>query len=154
MNQDEGLYLQATQEVENEDVDAALWAKSMALAEGDTKIAKYKYINLRVEQFKQEPRMEEEKRDREKSLESEKIREEERMEGERIQKEESEIIAGLGELGCKMESRSFGGWKIKEPLGGAIIVKTLEEAKEYYLKKKSAKLKEVPQISHKMIKNK
>ena len=173
MNQDEELYLQATQEVEDEVIDAALWAKSMALAEGDTKIAKYKYIKLRVEQFKQSSGVEEEKWKREGSIESERIwqkerieheriqqekkiererirqeekaeieriRQKRRIENERIQKEESEIIAGLSELGCKMERRSFGGWKIREPLGGVIIVKTLEEAKEYYQKKKPAKI--------------
>lgn len=154
MNQDEELYLQATHEVEDEIVDAALWAKSMALAEGDTNNAKYKYIKLRVEQIKQKPRIEEEKRIREERAESERLLQEERLENERIEKEESEIIAGLSEIGCKMERRSFGGWKIKESLGGVINLKTLEEAKEYYQKKKPAKKKDVPQKVHSMVKNK
>jgi len=151
MNQDEELYLQATQEVEDEVIDAALWAKSMALAEGDTNIAKYKYIKLRVEQLAQSSGIEEEKRNQEertgsgkvqqiKRTESERIRQEKRMESERIQQEESETIAGLSELGCKMERRSFGGWKIREPLGGVVIVKTLKLAKEYYQKKKPTEI--------------
>ena len=49
---DEILYLQATNEVDNEDKSEALWAKSMALSAGDVKLAKYQYINLRVEQLK------------------------------------------------------------------------------------------------------
>lgn len=49
---DENLYLQATTEVVGIEKNKALWAKSMALTAGDEKLAKYKYINLRVEQLK------------------------------------------------------------------------------------------------------
>ncbi|MDO8846228.1 hypothetical protein [Methylicorpusculum sp.] len=49
---DEELYLEATCEVEGENKSAALWAKVMALSEGDSDKAKYKYIKLRVEQLK------------------------------------------------------------------------------------------------------
>jgi len=52
MESDETFYLKATQETEGEDRNEALWAKSMTLAEGDEKKAKYNYINLRVEQLK------------------------------------------------------------------------------------------------------
>jgi len=46
---DEDLYLLATEEVGDlKKRDAALWAKSMALSEGDKEKAKYKYISLRV----------------------------------------------------------------------------------------------------------
>jgi len=48
---DEILYLQATDEVDGEERDPALWAKVMALVEGDQRKAKYKYIKLRVEQI-------------------------------------------------------------------------------------------------------
>ena len=48
---DEHLYLQATNEVEGGSQKESLWAKVMALSEGDEAIAKYKYINLRVEQL-------------------------------------------------------------------------------------------------------
>ena len=48
---DETLYLAATKEVDEERTDAALWAKAMALTDGDIHKAKYKYINLRVEQL-------------------------------------------------------------------------------------------------------
>ena len=44
---DEQLYLEATQEVDNGTQDPALWAKAMALAEGDEEKAKYRYIALR-----------------------------------------------------------------------------------------------------------
>ena len=47
---DEQLYLEATQEVDNETPDPALWAKAMALAEGDEGKAKCRHITLRVEQ--------------------------------------------------------------------------------------------------------
>ena len=49
---DEDLYLRATKEVENETKDEALWAKAMAICEGETKKAKYEYIKLRVLSFK------------------------------------------------------------------------------------------------------
>jgi len=48
---DEQLYLEATQEVDSGTQDPALWAKAMALAEGDEKKARYRYITLRVEQL-------------------------------------------------------------------------------------------------------
>lgn len=48
---DEELYLVATNEIDGNNKNLALWAKAMALADGDTDIAKYKYIKLRVEQL-------------------------------------------------------------------------------------------------------
>ncbi len=202
MSQDEELYLQATQEVENEVIDAALWAKSMALAEGDTKIVKYKYIKLRVEQFKLRSGIEEEKGQRKETIESEGVqpkgnierervwqeekleneiiqqektladkkiqeekrlaieksrqeelreieraRQERRIENEKIQQEKSEIISGLSELGCEMKKSLFGGWKIREPLGGVVNVRTIEEAKEFYQNKKPGKM-EKKQTAH------
>lgn len=48
---DEDLYLEATNEVEGQDKSLDLWSKAMALSEGDEEKAKYKYINLRVEQL-------------------------------------------------------------------------------------------------------
>jgi len=160
MIQDEELYLQATQEVDDEVIDAALWAKSMTLAEGDTKIVKYKYIKLRVEQIKQSAGAEEEKNIQKKTLVSEKIPHEKRTEGEsiqqermaevgrmqqarrleseKIQQEHAEVITGLSEIGCTIKHRLFGGWMIKEPLGGVVNVKTIKEANEYYQTKKPA----------------
>ena len=49
---DEDLYLEATNEVEGETKSPSLWAKVMALSEGDEVKAKYKYIKIRVEQLK------------------------------------------------------------------------------------------------------
>ena len=51
---DEELYLEATTEVEGDKKDPALWAKVMALTEGDQDKAKYKYIKLRVEKIAKE----------------------------------------------------------------------------------------------------
>ena len=48
---DKQLYLDATQEVESGTQDPALWAKAMALAEGDEGKARYRYITLRVEEL-------------------------------------------------------------------------------------------------------
>ena len=45
---DEHLYLLATQEVESDQQDEALWAKAIALSEGDKGKAKFKDISLRV----------------------------------------------------------------------------------------------------------
>lgn len=50
LNEDE-LYLQATKEVDEGNQDQALWAKCMALCEGDERKAKYKYIKERVEKI-------------------------------------------------------------------------------------------------------
>lgn len=55
MTSDEEYYLAATREAEGQDRNEALWAKSIALCEGDKEKAKYKYINLRVEQLKNSP---------------------------------------------------------------------------------------------------
>jgi uncharacterized RDD family membrane protein YckC len=49
---DEDYYLQATDEVRNRRGNNALWAKAMAICEGDVSKAKYKYINLRAAQLK------------------------------------------------------------------------------------------------------
>jgi len=51
---DEEFYLTATNEVEAENKKLDLWAKAMALSEGDEEKAKYKYIKLRVEQITNE----------------------------------------------------------------------------------------------------
>ena len=48
---DEEFYLKATNEVENGQRNPALWAKVMALTEGNEDKAKYKYINHRVAQL-------------------------------------------------------------------------------------------------------
>jgi hypothetical protein len=48
---DQEYYLTATKETESEGRNEALWAKSMALCEGNEEKAKYKYIRLRVEQL-------------------------------------------------------------------------------------------------------
>ncbi len=48
---DEDLYLTATNEVDSNQKDPALWAKALTLAEGDEPKARYKYINLRIEQL-------------------------------------------------------------------------------------------------------
>lgn len=51
---DEELCLEATHEVNSENKRPSLWAKVMALSEGDEEKAKYKYIKLRVEQIANE----------------------------------------------------------------------------------------------------
>lgn len=51
---DEELYLEATNELEGDNRNPALWAKVMTLAEGNQEKAKYQYIKLRVEQLTQE----------------------------------------------------------------------------------------------------
>ncbi len=48
---DKTLYLDATQEVDGGKQNPALWAKAMALTEGNEKKAKYRYITLRVEEL-------------------------------------------------------------------------------------------------------
>jgi hypothetical protein len=48
---DEKLYLTATNELDFDNRDEAVWAKSMALHKGDEHQARYKYISTRVEQL-------------------------------------------------------------------------------------------------------
>ena len=50
----EDLFLQATNELEDNNRDVMLWAKAFTLAEGDFEKAKYQYIKLRVEQLESE----------------------------------------------------------------------------------------------------
>jgi len=52
---DEELYLAASEEVDGEARNAALWVKAMAIAEGNEVKAKYQYIKLRVEQISVDP---------------------------------------------------------------------------------------------------
>ena len=49
---DEEYFLQATNEVDEYRQNSALWAKAVALSDGDKEKAKYKYIKLRVGQLK------------------------------------------------------------------------------------------------------
>lgn len=58
---DEKLYLDATNEAEGKNRNAALWAKVMALSDGDQKKAKYSYIKIRVEQLNSEQKVEQPK---------------------------------------------------------------------------------------------
>ncbi len=51
INDDSEFYLQATQETDDDNENPALWAKAMAICEGDEGKAKYKYINFRVEEL-------------------------------------------------------------------------------------------------------
>ena len=50
----EHLYLQATEEFESNDIDEALWAKALTIARGDTQAAMYEYIEMRVSQLEDE----------------------------------------------------------------------------------------------------
>lgn len=51
---DEAFYLEATEEVESDRKAPALWAKALALNEGNQDKAKYYYIRLRVEQMERQ----------------------------------------------------------------------------------------------------
>ena len=48
---DEEFYLEATNEVDESNQNPAIWAKALALTEGDKEKAKYEYIKLRVERL-------------------------------------------------------------------------------------------------------
>ena len=52
---DEHLYLQAIQEVEGDSRQDGLWAKAITLEKGDAEQAKYRYVQLRVEQLQKAP---------------------------------------------------------------------------------------------------
>lgn len=54
---DEGMYLRVTNEFEKGAKNDALWAKALALSDGDIETAKYKYINFRVQSLKAEEEM-------------------------------------------------------------------------------------------------
>ena len=45
---DEDLYLEATNEVESDARDEALWAKSMAICDGNEIKAEYEYLRSKV----------------------------------------------------------------------------------------------------------
>lgn len=71
---EDNLYLQATQEVDENNQDKALWAKCMALCEGDESKAKYKYIIDRVDRLRHEKIMEMEEVRKQESTRREEIR--------------------------------------------------------------------------------
>jgi len=52
MEQDEDLYLKAHKELNSKSKKEAVWIKALTLCKGDTEAAKYEYINLRVNEFK------------------------------------------------------------------------------------------------------
>ena len=51
---DEQYYLIVEQELKDDKIDKALWAKASALCQGDEQKTRYQYIQLRVEDLKQE----------------------------------------------------------------------------------------------------
>ena len=52
MEEDEDLYLKAHKELNSKRKNEAVWIKALTICKGDTKAAKYEYINLRVESLK------------------------------------------------------------------------------------------------------
>ena len=52
MEQDEDLYLKAHKELNSKSKKEAVWIKALTLCKGDAEAAKYEYINLRVNEFK------------------------------------------------------------------------------------------------------
>lgn len=52
---DETLYLEAMQEVESDNRKETLWAKALTLEKGNYEQAKYRYVQLRVEQLQLKP---------------------------------------------------------------------------------------------------
>ncbi len=51
----EELYLVAYKDIEQKEIDDALWLKAMSIASGDKKKAKWAYIELRVDQMLRDP---------------------------------------------------------------------------------------------------
>ena len=51
----EELYLVAYKDIEQKEIDEALWLKAMSHASGDKKRAKWAYIELRVDQMLRDP---------------------------------------------------------------------------------------------------
>ena len=51
----EELYLVAYKDIEQKEIDEALWLKAMSQASGDKKKAKWAYIELRVDQMLRDP---------------------------------------------------------------------------------------------------
>ena len=54
---------------------------------------------------------------------------------------QSQLKVDLKKIGCKLKSQMNGDWAICEPKGSRVIVKSLEEVREYYLSKTSGILK-------------
>ena len=51
----EELYLVAYKDIEQKEIDDALWLKAMSIASGDKQRAKWAYIELRVDQMVRDP---------------------------------------------------------------------------------------------------
>ena len=56
---DEELYLIAYNDFANREVDKKIWIKAMAKAQGEKKLAKWHYVELRVEQMLHDPNLKE-----------------------------------------------------------------------------------------------
>jgi len=95
INEDE-LYLQATQEVDDSNQDKALWAKCMALCEGDEGKAKYKYIKERVDRLR-ELKM--------KEIEEEAVQQNILFEKNKFKRQALKILQSPDELSTLLESK-------------------------------------------------
>lgn len=114
MTGNEQLYLDATNEAEGKNRDPALWAKVMALSEGDEAKAKYKYINLRVESLHREK----ERKEKEQLKASQEARREEcKQEIDSIIGNEEQTLAALKNIKFTTEKRSDGAWTVYGPDG-------------------------------------
>ena len=81
---DEVYYLIATKEVEDENINQALWAKCMAIHLGDNHKSKYEYINRRVKQLDEEA-----KAAKDKAIADAKAAEEKKIEDAKAAKEKA-----------------------------------------------------------------
>ena len=121
---EDALYEQAMNEIENDTKVKSLWAKAFAHSEGNEEKTKALYIQYRVENLK---------KIHEETLQK-KIREEKEKRTKKVeekQADEDHAIATLVDNGYKVNKIYGNKWKIKEPLGGKITIDTLEELIEY-----------------------
>ena len=128
--EEEQLFLQVHNELENGITNQGLWMKAVASCNGDELLAKSKYVKLRVQSIRDEKNIE--KAIWEESVaiaEKLKMAEEKASQDIKIN-ERQKVINDLEKLGYSVKKNSTH-WVVKEPLGGRVKISTFAELKEY-----------------------
>ena len=124
---EEKLYELVSKEIESGQKRAGLWAKAIAISDGDEEKTKAEYIKLRVQSVKDENELNLEKKRQ--SYEKAQAEYEQEMLSEE-EKRLNSVRENLQKLGFRI-LELHRGFKVYEPLGGTVEFNTLEQLESY-----------------------
>lgn len=136
MSGDEELYLIATNEVDGNNRNTALWAKCMAVCEGKEEKAKYMYINERVNTLRSEFYQDEKKK---REIEKREIEKKILIRIDEILQDEQHTISELKKIKYYTSREPNSTWTVISPTGDC---KFISHDGQFYSYARAALLKE------------